>query len=635
MTPDTTRALEHESARYPRNCDVRTVDASISEVSEFFETSLSMMDYEVDKRVHKSRNISLAGTLHSSDMLTLFKRLGRHETKIEIKETQPGTARIQITLRSHPPFCKRFCIVLSLYLVAMHLTFHTMLDLASNRLPFVDLFFGLFAMFGLGILGLTLFAFSVKTGHQTLCRNLYIQLGEQVGAKVKVIQAMRGSFEVTIVPTIILFTFPLLFVPHVNNPTIGRPFTFLAIVCFLLASVHYHVGNPSRRMTATISIPAVVILAMSFTLSLLGILPFIARYLPPSLQLMEILAITIGFSFVPTFVHAAIKELGTNSVFGTTQNSGRWDFADSVMAGAVLLSGILQWLGASLGIYYLWTLLMGRAAFGSESSLCGYILLAFYWLLFFLPICFLLWGNISLGIKELRGRNPASDVPPDCVTDTSNLCQRICDWARISPPRIVFENVGLNAAHVKIPVIPFSRCTLVVPKEAYQQLLGDQFEALLAHEIGHLAHKHVLRLSILDFFSRWMFLGELGLSLFYRPSTTVESEADKFAVRWLERPGGSPDGRQGLVDLLKEIERRNIGATLEVIRGSRVGISSSDLKSWLQTKVGFTSEEFQQAAFEERLAMSLRLIRFFYFDAWQAIYVYLPFNARIKQIMML
>lgn len=652
MTADTNIAsVRQEGARYPRNCDVRTVDASAKEVSESFERSLHTMGYGIDKRIGEHGAISLAAKIPSFNMASLLKRLGRHEAEIAITESQHGIAQTRITLRSHPAFCKRFCIALGLYLLDFHVVFNLALESAKMGSPFLGaLFFGILGILCVGMLAFVLFAFNGKSRHSALCDELFLRVAEDIGATAQVKQQMRGSFEVTVAVSLVLFTLPLPFLFRLNDPIVGGASRFLFVILFLLACIHYYVGRPVTKMTS-VTIPGIVILGISFFLSFIGIFPFFvwaSGFLPGAVSASALpallLALGVSLAFVPSFFDAVIQELERTSSMEAAEPFKRWDFSDSLTAGLLALSGVLQWLGALFGICSIWTLLTGHTtAFGSinmvsifqrihDWRLVWYVLLASYWVLFFLPFSFLVYRNISSAAKEWKLKDHQADIPQARLKETVDCVENICTWAGICTPRIIFSNIGLNDAHVKIPLIPFSRCTLTIPAEACRVLSGDEFEALLAHEIGHLAHQHVLKISILNFLSRWMFLGELGLSLFYKPSTMLETEADRFSVRWLERSGKSPYGRQGLIDLLKRLETLSIEMNLNSIRSETVGISSSDLDGWLSVTLRRELKKFRIASLEDRAAMSLRLIRLFYFEAWRSIYTYLPLDVRIKNI---
>jgi Zn-dependent protease with chaperone function len=137
-------------------------------------------------------------------------------------------------------------------------------------------------------------------------------------------------------------------------------------------------------------------------------------------------------------------------------------------------------------------------------------------------------------------------------------------------PRLVFRDGG--AAGANAFALPSG---LVVVTDAFVALAGSEAElaAVLAHELGHVRHRHALRSLLQDAGVGVLIAGALGdfvsisslaatlptLLVELQYSRRFESEADLYAVALLERRGLPA---AALADALERLERAHGGDAL-------------------------------------------------------------------------
>ena len=633
---------------------MRTVIAPIGEVADHLEAFFHSQDYRTTRIHRRNGDIISQAKLDSSSMESLMNVVGRQEVEIDLKQLQSGNVLVQIILRSHPHVFRHYCAAaVSGYALLLPIIFNLMISLDAKTAilgPFLLLLVAILAIAFVWFIG---FVYNTKTKHQRLCDDAHEFLAGELGAPVTVIQLMRGSFEVSVLPSLIIFTFPLCFVLRLNDPVVQAIFVGL----LFLGVVYYNVGRPSDPLDRTPT-PSIATLGFSFAMAFLGICPFFVWAiwkLPPQVTMFFLLptiaVILMMAHLAPPFITGLLRHNENNTSAGNPGATAPWTSKDISTAALLIFFGLIQWVAAFFGFCSIWTLVTGKPTlFGGVEmfslvrqihrgwlagnhgffvTLLWQLLLASYWLLFFVPFCQLLYRIVSTPFRQWKDHASMS-VPSTEMEAIEDISKRICKWARVRRPRIVLQRIGVNRAHVTIPIVPFTRCRLVLPTDCYGALPRSQFEALLAHEIAHIAHGHVFAISIWNFLSRWLLLGDLGFSFFYRSSTAVEAEADKFAVNWLESMEGNPEGRQALIDLVKELEKRRIEKILKPLGMPSMGISALDADG--SKLLNDQMEQFIRSPYYKRVPIALRMMKTFYFEAWESVYSYLPLDARIKMI---
>ena len=180
-----------------------------------------------------------------------------------------------------------------------------------------------------------------------------------------------------------------------------------------------------------------------------------------------------------------------------------------------------------------------------------------------------------------------------------------------------------------VPPAPGLAPILAISTGALATLPKRQLQALLAHEIGHVRRKHVRLYMILDFISRWSFLGESFLRAYAKEGQVMELQADAFAVEFLESSGSN---RDDLVDLLTIIEKHKLFHFFNRKADSSLGFIRSSLVDWLPPQLREDLQSYKSQSWPRKISIALRTVHFFYFEGSFKYYTYLPFDVRIKMI---
>ncbi len=151
-------------------------------------------------------------------------------------------------------------------------------------------------------------------------------------------------------------------------------------------------------------------------------------------------------------------------------------------------------------------------------------------------------------------------------------------------PDMPFSFRGVNAVHVNAYAFPGG--TIAVTRGLLLEMQDEaQLAALLGHEIGHVTARHsaaamstamMTQFGLLlagtaialyddDYTELAVGLGGVGAFLFLaKYSRDNEREADKLGIRYMSRAGYDPEGMVGLMNILRDLNRRKPNA-LEVM----------------------------------------------------------------------
>lgn len=256
-------------------------------------------------------------------------------------------------------------------------------------------------------------------------------------------------------------------------------------------------------------------------------------------------------------------------------------------------------------------------------------------LLYCLPI--LLWLGFMVGrnihniFRRFDKRRTRKEWAVGEHFKLTQVLQRICAFAGVRPPiALPLESEAIQAS-VDIPPIPGSRSLLTVSNGAMKALPPEQLEALLAHEVGHIKQHHVLLFGLANFVSRWTFMGEGFLAAWMQESFDLEREADAFAVKWLETGKRNQNGRQQLIELIRTLEKQRIMEVLHGTRDASYGVNATE-SDWLPPNLRAGVTDFQKKSYFEKWRLLVQLCRIFYFQGWQATYIYSSYTERIRYI---
>lgn len=218
---------------------------------------------------------------------------------------------------------------------------------------------------------------------------------------------------------------------------------------------------------------------------------------------------------------------------------------------------------------------------------------------------------------------------PTLFDETQKMTGRIVNDAKISNPYLrVIKSDYINA-YCLLPPIPFMR-TVVVFTSACQKLSGSQLQALIAHEMGHLKLRHSFLFSILNFVSRWTFLGEGFAVLLIKSSKAMEMEADAFAVAWLEK--NTSEGKKVMIDLLRTLETQRIKLLMAQAAGKSLNAFPAFTSNCNAEKLLRELDDYSGKSFFAKRHFDFRMLSFFIFHGWLSTYIHVPYDARIKYI---
>jgi heat shock protein HtpX len=128
-------------------------------------------------------------------------------------------------------------------------------------------------------------------------------------------------------------------------------------------------------------------------------------------------------------------------------------------------------------------------------------------LLLYVPL--LLWpvGAVAFAVivfgRALFGRRDLTELE-DAPAELRSLVDRLCGLSGVPPPRVAVLETDLPNTHTLGNA--FSGCTIVVSRGLLRELNLDELEAVVAHELAHVAHRDALVMVVVSFPAR-MFRG--------------------------------------------------------------------------------------------------------------------------------
>ena len=265
---------------------------------------------------------------------------------------------------------------------------------------------------------------------------------------------------------------------------------------------------------------------------------------------------------------------------------------------------------------------------------CGDYTLAFiriFFVIYFFPLIFFIVyvvvNNIQqfitfMCIRARFGFMRESENIRKIVASISKECQ-------IKRPYVRLVESDLINAYCIIPPIPLMR-SIVVVTSAAQALPEEALTALIVHEMGHLNAGHSFVFAIMNFLSRWTFLGEGFGSVILKNSKEMEAEADIFALTWLEN--NTDIGRKALLDLFEMQEKQKIKIGLDTaMQEATYGLPAYKKIGMIEDIISEANSYRQKKWFDKRV-FDLRLFTFFIFHGWFTTYLHVPYDERVTFI---
>jgi len=268
----------------------------------------------------------------------------------------------------------------------------------------------------------------------------------------------------------------------------------------------------------------------------------------------------------------------------------------------------------------------------SRTSLPSRAFVILYELPVVLWLRLLIGSNVSRIQQYIELRKQCSIPPPAGSERAFETVVEISKFGEVRPPLLLIESGMRIDASVLVSPLPWGRDIIITSERAAKELPLEELEALLAHEIGHIKQKHTLAWRVLSFLSRWTLVGEGFLFVLTSDAITLETEADRFAVSWLERLREGP-GRHGLIRLLDRIERQTIQSQMSVLLGRSVMAVSFGEDECFPSKQHNNWFNSAQGTTLQKLSGYWQAARFFYFEGWRAAYVHYPYSKRVQSIL--
>ncbi len=280
---------------------------------------------------------------------------------------------------------------------------------------------------------------------------------------------------------------------------------------------------------------------------------------------------------------------------------------------------------------------LGTKWAGAEALEYGKVMWALFLVIYCVPpmllFCGLAYKNLLIMYRYFRLRRIAwksrqlSEFRP-----IEMIMSRLEHEIRIKSPIVGIVASDALSAEVITPRLPLFRELILLSRGALKKLDVAELEALIAHEYGHLNAKHTMYFGILDFLSAWTFLGEGYVTWLLFNPFTIEDEADKFAVDYLERTRKYSDGRELLNSSLVMFEQEAIKAVGEDINHYNLAAITSGGVDWLPTRLRGDFSRRLKLSFLGKIWLRVRLFFFMYYNGWLANYMHRPFSERIIKI---
>jgi len=508
------------------------------------------------------------------------------------------------------------------------------------------------------------------TNYQKLAKELFQHTEKEIGGISKILQGTPYSMEGFWVLVLLIGGGSVLLMPFVYLRLVQ-----IVLLCFGLALGFLYLAafRQKTRVSGYHWTPSMFVWQANAFLAFYAIAPALAMFLcgpgsagaatrlDPTVDRIALGAVIVAIAIVLLTLAlkdrgflrkliAAVDDLRKHPETAMSKRDRPYWLVDLALLGFWLVFAGIQWtilyqifFGFGPALFAsdisskqnLWTQLISQLemTFGyvlQQPPVCriaAKLFLSLYCLPLVLLLVFLIYRNfaqISTSLLKTSGKHEGRAY--DAV---ESRISPICRFARVRAPRIDIAKSPLVQAAVQPPSIPGLRERLMISDGALRRLSDHQLEALLAHEIGHIKHRHTVLFAVLSFLSRWTFMGEGFLGVVTSGSIPMEKKADEFAIQWLEQTGRS---REVLVDLLRVLEQEKVLLNLPLAMQTKIGFSDSGRADWLPQSVRTGIEQYEKASLQDRCKTIFRTVWFFYFENWPSFYAYLPYSLRIQAI---
>lgn len=214
------------------------------------------------------------------------------------------------------------------------------------------------------------------------------------------------------------------------------------------------------------------------------------------------------------------------------------------------------------------------------------------------------WRNEVLSIQRLKSKAIPNNL--------KEILVEICHSSGIKIPVLVLKNEPIIMSETKW-IFLLGNC-IIISDKATEFLENREFEALLAHEIGHIKN-HTFIFNLLDFLSQITLFGK-GFLISVLNTQELEYAADKFSLNWLLKKGYSKDILKGLLHKIAIVN-----SSLKYLAYSRSLLGFSEINTSFE-------ESGQKISFRARL----KLLYALYFGDIILSYVHPGIEERIERI---
>lgn len=232
-------------------------------------------------------------------------------------------------------------------------------------------------------------------------------------------------------------------------------------------------------------------------------------------------------------------------------------------------------------------------------------------ILFSLPI--LVWGfaQVWFALKEIRQHfgfwQCCRNTPLGKNGKLKDAVASVAAFAHLSPPMVRIDPSNIIYAYVAISPLPFLPRIMVLSEGTLTKLPWRCIQALVAHEIGHIKRGHATIYAVLRFLSRVLLLGPSFLTGLIKSPVDLETQADEFAIGWLETHGGS---RQDLIDVIRATEEQKIIGLLQNVPRQSMGVAKWDAGDWLPADLRADLNQAAEQSFFWRMRTQWKLLQY-------------------------
>jgi len=338
---------------------------------------------------------------------------------------------------------------------------------------------------------------------------------------------------------------------------------------------------------------------------------------------------------------------------------------DSMRFGAFLVAFWFLLFGLQLYVVYLSSCLIGICLFNSKVPLLAVLSVVMHavvtslsrsWIAYFsLPQwmnrlgdgflllyaatvlsipCVLIWRNFRGLAQHFVGFFWQYSELKAHKSRFSQFTVKIAQFARVRAPALLVLNSDSVSIQALLPPLPGLKTQIVISTSAIDLLDDNQMEAIIAHEIGHLRHNHVLFFSALSFVSRWTLMGDGFFAIWMPAANELEEKADEFAVEWLDQAKGPIEGRHHLIEALRLLEAERTRIMLER-QTSSLGAVGEFVSCNSVRNREMIADRTGMRVLIHGLGTHTKMLWRVYHEGWLMQYVYPPISRRIERIISL